>query len=126
VAIVKSPDFSEKSPAVLLLGARIPAKYSLDLRGYQPANEAVKMRQSMLILQGERDYQVTMDDFSNWKQALGLRKDVVFIAYPDLNHLFMTGKGKSRPEEYTVAGNVSPVVIDDIAKWIEGMERSKK
>jgi hypothetical protein len=35
----------------------------------------------MLILQGERDYQVTMEDFANWRKALSSRKDVRFMAY---------------------------------------------
>ena len=116
VAAIKSPDLSEKNPGTLLLGG--PAKYWLDLRGYEPAKEAVKLRQPMLILQGERDYQVTMENFANWKKALGSRKDVSFIVYPGLNHLFIEGNGKSMPAEYSIPGNVARVVIDDIVKWI--------
>ncbi len=73
----------------------------------------------MLILQGERDYQVTMTDFGNWKSALGSRKDVVFKSYPSLNHLFMSGQGKPGPSEYDVSGHVDEAVINDIAKWIK-------
>jgi hypothetical protein len=69
-------------------------------------------------LQGERDYQVTMADFALWKKALGSRKEVKFISYPKLNHLFIAGEGKSTPAEYFIPGNVAKVVIDDIAKWI--------
>jgi len=54
----------------------------------------------MLILQGERDYQVTMDDFSKWRRALGERSNVKFKSYPGLNHLFMDGTGPSRASEY--------------------------
>ncbi len=104
---------------MLLLGG--PAKYWLDLRGYEPAKEAVKLRQPMLILQGERDYQVTMENYANWKKALGSRKDVSFIVYPNLNHLFIEGKGKSMPAEYSIPGNVAKTVIDDIVKWIGGI-----
>jgi hypothetical protein len=122
VAAIKSPDLSEKNPGVLLLGA--PAKYWLDLRGYEPAKEAMKLRQPMLILQGERDYQVTMENYANWKKALGSRKDVSFITYPDLNHLFIAGKGKSMPVEYSIPGNVAKKVIDDIVIWIGGINFS--
>ena len=72
-----------------------------------------------LILQGERDYQVTLVDFSLWKQALGSREDVTLISYPGLNHLFMAGAGKSTPSEYLTPGNVEQRVVTDIANWIK-------
>ncbi len=122
VARVKSPDLSAATPkSELPFGA--PASYFLDLRGYDPAKEAKDLRKPMLILQGERDYQATMEDFANWKKALASRKDVRLMSYPKLNHLFTEGEGKSRPEEYARPGNVAAVVIEDSAKWIEGLNR---
>jgi dienelactone hydrolase len=103
-------------PASELLG--VPAPYWLDLKGYDPAAQARSLKIPMLVLQGERDYQVTLADFARWKEALGARNDVVLKTYPDLNHLFETGTGKSRPEEYMKPQHVAPEVIDDIAKWI--------
>jgi hypothetical protein len=100
-----------------LLG--VPAKYWLDLQGYNPPEVAKKLRQPILILQGKRDYQVTMDDFQGWKKALSSRKDVEFKVYPKLNHLFIEGEGKSTPVEYEKPGNVAKIVIDDIANWIK-------
>jgi fermentation-respiration switch protein FrsA (DUF1100 family) len=121
VAKVKSPDLSrDTSNGELLLGAA--ASYWLDLRGYQPTEEAKQLRKPMLILQGKRDYQVTMEDFANWKKALELRQDVQFISYPKLNHLFIAGEGKSTPDEYLQPGNVALSVVDDIAKWVEGLK----
>jgi uncharacterized protein len=119
IAIIKSPELSEETTDKFLLGG--PVKYWLDLRGYEPAKEAVKLQQPMLIMQGERDYQVTMEDFSNWKKALGSRKNVGFVSYPKLNHLFIEGEGKSVPAEYSIPGNVAKVVIDDIVKWVGGL-----
>jgi fermentation-respiration switch protein FrsA (DUF1100 family) len=98
----------------------VPASYWLDLKSYDPCAEARSLKMPMLILQGERDYQVTLADFARWKQALGARKDVVLKTYPNLNHLFEAGQGKSRPEEYTKPLHVAPEVIDDIVKWITG------
>jgi dienelactone hydrolase len=117
VAKVKSDELNDSTPASELpLG--VPAKYWLDLRGYDPAEEAKKVTQPMLILQGERDYQVTLVDFARWREALDNRDNVKLISYPDLNHLFMFGKGKSVPAEYFEPGHVAEVVIDDIAKWV--------
>ncbi|QDT90562.1 hypothetical protein [Gimesia algae] len=42
----------------------------LAVRGYDAADSARLLQIPFLILQGERDYQVTMDDFTKWKQAL--------------------------------------------------------
>jgi hypothetical protein len=73
----------------------------------------------MLILQGGRDYQVTVeDDLARWKQALDGRPDVTFGVYPDFNHLFVAGSGLSTPAEYEPAQHVDPAVIDDIAAWL--------
>jgi dienelactone hydrolase len=99
-----------------LLG--VPDSYWLDFRGYNPAKTAKDIKKPMLILQGERDYQVTMEDFKLWKSSLSSNKNVTFKTYKDLNHLFMTGNGKSTPEEYYLEGHVSQSVIDDICKWI--------
>ena len=104
-----------------ILGA--PAAYWLDLRGYNPAHEARKIKRPMLILQGGRDYQVTKEDFQNWKEALASREEVKFKFYPQLNHLFIPGKGKIMPTEYNKAGHVAEEVIEDIASWIKTISR---
>ena len=74
-----------------------PAWYWLDLRGYDPPSAATQVKAPMLILQGERDYQVTPADFAKWKAALGSRRDVTFHSYATLNHLFIAGTGPSLP-----------------------------
>jgi alpha-beta hydrolase superfamily lysophospholipase len=100
----------------LLSGA--PASYWLDLRGYDPPAAASRLTAPMLILQGERDYQVTLDEFARWKAALGARRDVTFHSYPSLNHLFITGTGPGSPAEYQTPGHVAEEVIRDVAAWI--------
>lgn len=95
-----------------------PASYVLDLRGYHPPTAAKALALPMLILQGERDYQVTMDDFAAWRSALGTRADVRLTSYPALNHLFTAGTGKSTPAEYRAEGHVDEAVVRDIAAWV--------
>jgi dienelactone hydrolase len=96
----------------------VPASYWLDLRGYDPPSAAARVKAPMLILQGERDYQVTAEEFAKWKAALGSRRDVTFHSYAALNHLFIAGTGPSLPAEYQVPGHVAEDVIRDIAAWI--------
>ncbi len=87
-------------------------------RGTEPAATA-RLRQPLLVLQGGRDYQVTTVDFDGWKRALAARSGVEMKLFPDLNHLFMAGSGKSRPEEYQTPGHVAPEVVETIARWIK-------
>jgi hypothetical protein len=69
-------------------------------------------------LQGERDYQMSMDEFARWKAALSGRPHVAFHSYPALNHLFIAGTGKSVPAEYDQPSHVAEPVVVDIAAWI--------
>lgn len=96
-----------------------PDSYWKDLNDYQPAQTAATLTIPILVLQGERDYQVTLDDLKGWRKALDGRPNVTIKTYPALNHLFMAGEGKSTPAEYERAGHVADVVLDDIARWIE-------
>jgi dienelactone hydrolase len=117
---VKSADLSSDTPGKELpLG--VPGGYWLALRGYHPDQVAAKLSMPMLVLQGERDYQVTMADFTFWKKSLEGRTDAALKSYPELNHLFIKGTGKSKPGEYLTAGHVAREVIEDIASWVQGI-----
>ena len=94
-------------------------RYLTDLHEHSSVEGALKVTQPMLFLQGERDYQVTLEDWALWRKALKGHKNVKFILYPDLNHLFMEGKGKATPDEYGKAGTVDQKVVDDIAAWVK-------
>jgi hypothetical protein len=120
LAKLKDPQTNDATLAAEL-PLQLPARYWLALRGYMPAQDARTLKTPMLILQGERDYQVTMEDFEGWK-ILSSRKNVQLKSYPRLNHLFIEGEGKSTPEEYSKTGNIPPYVIDDITAWINKMK----
>jgi len=116
---VKDPGLSRETPASEFpLG--IPAAWWLDVRGYLPPQTAKTLAMPVLVLQGGRDYQVTKVDFDLWQAALKDKTNAKLVFYPDLNHLFMSGKGKATPEEYSQPGTVAQTVIDQIASWIKG------
>lgn len=97
--------------------------YWLDLRKHDPLKEIEELDRPLLVLQGERDYQVTADgDFPKWKAAIkeaGKDKLCQFKLYPGLNHLFMSGSGKCSPQEYEIPAHVDEAVINDISDWIK-------
>lgn len=99
-----------------LLG--VTAGYWREFERYDAPADAAALKLPMLILQGGRDYQVTVADFELWKRKLGKRRDVVLELYPDLNHLFMTGAGRSTPAEYDAPGHVAEDVVRDVATWV--------
>ncbi|NLX11680.1 MAG: alpha/beta fold hydrolase [Chloroflexi bacterium] len=108
-------------PGESLLGA--PAAYWLDLSNYQPVETAQALTLPVLIVQGERDYQVTMQDFENWRAGLEDHENVTFISYPNLNHLLMPGEGPASPAEYNLPEHVSEELVNDVAAWIKTHSR---
>jgi dienelactone hydrolase len=115
---VKDSTLTESTPgAELPLGT--PGVYWLSIRDYHPEQVAAQLTMPLLILQGERDYQVTMADYKLWERSLKGRPNATLKSYPKLNHLFVEGEGKSKPDEYLKSGHVAREVIDDIAEWIK-------
>jgi len=97
----------------------VPESYWKDLDAYSATATAAKLTMPMLILQGERDYQVTAQDVQAWRDALRGHAGVTIKTYPTLNHLYQPGEGKSTPAEYQKAGHIPAFVLDDIAAWIK-------
>ena len=77
----------------------LSAPYWKSILNYQPLKDIQKVNIPTLIVQGERDYQVTMKDFELWKSGVKHNKKAKCISYPGLNHLFMTGTSPSTPQE---------------------------
>lgn len=118
LARVKNPSVLKSSKADdLPLG--LHSYYWQTLVSYNQVEVAKKIKQPILILQGESDYQVTMTDFNLWKNALSSNKKNQFISYPLVNHLFAVGAKKSTPDDYEKQTSVLEKVITDLATWIK-------
>jgi hypothetical protein len=115
--LVDSPALSVDTPQVELPFG-VPAAYWLDLRSYDGPTAAAALDVPMLIVQGGRDYQVTVaDDLALWQAKLD-RPTVTVRVYEADNHLFFPGAGRSMPAEYEPAQHVDPSVVADIADWL--------
>jgi fermentation-respiration switch protein FrsA (DUF1100 family) len=84
--------------------------------------EAVRLGLPTLVLQGKRDYQVTMQDFQLWREALDGKPGACLKAYDKLDHLFRQGEGPAGPHDYDREQPVEGRVIDDIAAFIKSAE----
>ena len=82
-----------------------------------------KTDKPMLIMQGEKDFQVKADkDFAMYKELLANRKNITFRLYKDLNHAFVKsvyGVISKAKQEYNVEQHIDETVIADIANWIK-------
>jgi uncharacterized protein len=115
---VDRPDLSPATPAADLPFG-LPASYWLHLRDYDPVATAAAAGKPMLILQGGRDYQVTVeDDLALWRAGLEDKSAVNVRVYASDNHLFFPGTGTSTPADYDAPQHVDPVVVADIAGWL--------
>jgi dienelactone hydrolase len=111
---IKTLNFTDNE---MILNA--PASYWQDLATYDPVATAKILHIPIIILQGLRDYQVTIEDFARWNETFYNNKSVMLKAYTSLNHLFITGTGVPTNTEYLIPGHVAEEVIDDIAIWIQ-------
>jgi hypothetical protein len=73
------------------------------------------------VVQGERDYQVNMQDYALLKAGWASRKNTTFKLYQNTNHLLMEGQGKPMPKEYDTPNHVYFPIIQDLGIWMKGL-----
>lgn len=105
------------APDSIILGA--PASYWIDLNNHDHVGTAKKIKNRILIVQGAKDFQVSVQDFNIWRTALTANKNASFKLYPDLNHLLSAQKEKGNGTQYRVPSNVDINLINDISVWIK-------
>lgn len=109
----------EAADDAMIMGAY--ASYWKKDIAYDPDESAEEITEPVLVLQGEADYQVTMEDFVLWQQVWGDKKNATFKSYPGLNHFMIPVEGRSRPEEMQVKKSMSEEVLEDISQWVLGL-----
>ncbi len=98
----------------------LPADYWVDIDRRNAPAIAEGVGIPTLVIQGGRDYQVTMDCFAAWKAELSGKPFAVLVTFDDLNHLMIAGEGASTPGEYQETGHVDQRVIEAITRWARG------
>lgn len=96
--------------------------YFKEMGEHQSSNYLVKLEKPILIMQGEKDFQATLEnDFAAYKELLNDKKNVSFRVYENLNHLFVPsvyGNIMKAMKEYKVEQHIGKNVIKDLADWI--------
>ncbi|MEC3914961.1 alpha/beta hydrolase [Nocardia sp. CDC160] len=118
VARTESPTLSTETPTAELL-FNWPASYWLDLRDYDQVATAAALDRPILIVQGGRDYQVTVEeDLPLWRNGLSGLPDITIRVHAADDHMLFPGTGPSTPADYLEPNHVDPEVITDIADWL--------
>ncbi len=105
-----------KTDGILPLG--LPTNYWQYLVEYNQVKTALELDKPILIIQGKRDYQVTIKDYQVWENAIGSKKNVQFKLYEFLNHQMREGTGPSYPAEYNIKSKLPTYLVSDIAAWV--------
>ena len=100
----------------------VGASYWKWLAAYDALQAAGEITQPVLLLQGEEDYQATMEDFGLWKDALGGKDNWTMISYPGLVHVFVAGQKAEGSAVYARSARMDTKVIRDIAEFILGIK----
>jgi uncharacterized protein len=112
----------EEAKSTLILGKYTRAYYFKEMGEHPSINYLNVLNKPVLILQGDKDFQVSVEkDFDGYKNLLGDKPNVTFKLYPSLNHMFMPsvyGEILKAKKEYKVAQHVDKQVINDISNWI--------
>jgi pimeloyl-ACP methyl ester carboxylesterase len=120
IAEIDNPGkLARERPGTVLFNSIHPAYYLSMLR-YDEIATARSIPQPLLLLQGDRDYQVTVkDDLNVWLKGLRRRKGVTVVRFPKADHLFLDGTGRPNPLENYRPGHLDPKLIATIAAWID-------
>ena len=88
------------------------------LFSYDILASAAQLTKPCLLLQGEEDYEVTMQDFALFREAIVDRDNWTLISYPGLTHMFVPGKKADGPNAYLAQQHMDEKVLSDIAEFI--------
>ena len=113
---------SEEEAKTKKIGGGTTAYYFREM-GEHPVPEYLeKLTKPILVMQGEKDFQVKKDvDFALYRELLAEKSNASFRLYENLNHVFVPsvyGEITKAKQEYNVEQHIGENVIRDIADWI--------
>ncbi len=98
-----------------------PAMFWKDFLSIDCAEYLKEVQKPVLILQGETNYQITMEaDFAAWQTEMEGKSYATLKSYEGLSHLFTESKGifAGHYKEFDRPAFVSKAVIEDIGNWM--------
>ena len=116
-------DLSDEEAKAKKVGGGTTLYYFKEMGQPTVAQWLERTHKPMLIMQGEKDFQVKAHvDFAMYRELLFDRDNVTFKLYPGLNHAFVPARFDSiadAKKEFTPERHIGAEVLDDIAGWIK-------
>lgn len=91
----------------------------VELLKYNVLNYVSKINEPLLIVQGGKDFGVTMKDFNIYENTLANKHNVIFKDYPNLDNHFVFCKGKGLSGQYFGITNLDTNFLNDLCKFIK-------
>ena len=116
-------DLSDEEAKKKKAGGGTTLYYFKEMGENAPANYLKDLDKPVLVMQGEKDFQVKADlDFVQYKEVLADKPNATFKLYENLNHAFVQYQydniSKAK-QEYKKERHIPNQVITDIADWIK-------
>ena len=115
-------ELSDEEAKKKKLGNGTTLYYFKEMGEYPASEYLLKLEKPVMIMQGEKDFQATLEkDFAAYKELLKDKKNVTFKVYENLNHLFVPsvyGNIMKAMKEYKVEQHIGENVIKELADWI--------
>ena len=115
-------DLSDEEAKRRKVGGGTTLYYFKEMGEHAVSGYLATLQKPMLIMQGEKDFQVKADkDFVAYQELLQGKANGNFKLYKNLNHAFVPsvyGSIAKAKKEYNTEQHISEEVIADIANWI--------
>ena len=115
-------ELSDDEAKKVKVGGGTTLYYFKEMGEHRATDYLEKLEKPILIMQGEKDFQATVEkDFRAYQEILADKDHVTFQLYDGLNHAFVAsiyGQLMKAKKEYNVEQHIGENVIEDIAQWI--------
>ena len=119
----KLDSMSDEEAKKMKMGGGTTAYYFKEITKYPTDALLKQLDKPVLFLQGDADFQVSVEkDFNLYQQICEGKENVTFKLYEGLNHAFVPyiskeiGKAKN---EYNVERHIPEYVVKDIVEWVK-------
>jgi len=115
-------ELTDEEAKKVKVGGGTTLYYFREMGQHPAADYLLASEKPVLIMQGEKDFQVSVEkDFNGYKELLQDRSNVTFQLYEGLNHAFvpaMYDNIMKAKQEYGTERHIGSDVIGDMAAWI--------
>ena len=122
-------EMTDEEAKKVKVGGGTTLYYFKEMAVHPAADYLLAGTKPVLILQGDKDFQVSVEkDFNAYKVLLKDRPNVTYRLYEGLNHAFVPAISDNimkMKQEYGVERHIGEEVISDLASWIHEQTEEK-